>query len=72
MMKNIAFFGYAINHVCYLGILVCKFGFIPVLKSLNMFTLFREEILRTPYSQGWVNLPTPTNFGTANDRKLKF
>ena len=40
MMKNIAFFGYIINHVCYLGILVCEFGFILVLKSLNLLKLF--------------------------------
>ena len=71
-MKNIAFFGYRINNVCYLGILVYEFGFIPVSKSLNLFTLFREESLRTHYLGWWVNLLTPTYCWTANDRKLKF
>ena len=52
MMKNIAFFGYIINHVCYLGILVCKFGFILVSKSLNLLNLFRGERLRIPYLGG--------------------
>ena len=51
--------------------LICKFGFILVLESLNLLTLFRGRVREHPIQGGWVNLPTPTNFRTAKDRKLK-
>ena len=74
ILKIIAFLENIINHVCYLGILVCKFGFIPVSKSLNLLTLFREvwEHLMHGGGWGWVIWPIPTNFRIANDRKLNF
>ena len=48
MMKNIAFFGYIINHVCHLSILVCKF--------VNAFWLMAQFCKTYGVALNWIYL----------------